>query len=589
VGDAAALEQRTHREEGIVVRWQDSITRRQLLKTGALAAGALAVPWARPFRVAATSPHLDPASLARFVDPLPIPPTWSGSQLASMGLSMAPGMHQFHSQLDGTPTWGYGGASYLGPIIEAIPGRPVEFVARNELAAHPLGVDTALHGPDTANDAASPRVSLHLHGGYTAPDSDGYPEDTFTPGQQHVYRYENDQAPGTIWYHDHALGITRLNVYAGLAGFHYVRGDLDGLLPSGAHEVPLVLQDKRFHVDAEAGTHPLAYPNPWEPEFFGDVAVVNGAAWPYLDVDRGWYRFRVVNGSSSRFYHLALDPFRPLVQVGTDTGYLDRPRNLKSLILAPGERADLLVDFGRFPPGSTARLVNLSLPGFVVSPEEVALPELVAFRVAKQRGWRGPIPRQLGGFIPLRPAMVSNRRIVLLTEIIDPATDEPVMALLNASPWETPEVERPVVNNLEEWEIVNLTADTHPIHLHLVQFQLRNRQPIDVESYLVDVFGTEELHPEHVGTGSRPFRATDGYLTGRPVRPEPYERGWKDTVQAHPGMVTRILVPFGPSAAPGVPFGHRMAAPFVGQYVWHCHILDHEDNEMMLPYEVVPA
>ncbi len=438
-------------------------------------------------------------------------------------------------------------------------------------------------------DATQPRASLHLHGGYTEPESDGYPEDTFRPGEDHSYRYENDQAAGSIWYHDHALGLTRLNVYAGLAGFYFVRGEADASLPGGEFEIPLVLQDKRIHAEDAGGAYRLAYPYPWEPEFFGDLAVVNGKAWPYRDVTRGWYRLRVVNGSSSRFYHLALDPFRPFLQVGSDTGFLGRPVTLHSLIVAPGERVDLLVDFGRYPPGSHVRLRNLPLPSHVVSPAEIELPELMEFRVGAQKGWQGRIPRQLPGVVSLADRPLAARRVVLLTEIIDPESDEPVMALLNARPWDTDELERPVVNTLEEWEIVNLTADTHPIHLHLVQFQLRNRQPIDVERYLLDVFGTDELHPSDVGSGARPFPSPGAYLTGGGSAPAAYEGGWKDTIQAHPGMVTRILVPFGPSAAPGVPFGSRVAKPFTGRYVWHCHILDHEDNEMMLPYEVVPA
>jgi FtsP/CotA-like multicopper oxidase with cupredoxin domain len=145
------------------------------------------------------------------------------------------------------------------------------------------------------------------------------------------------------------------------------------------------------------------------------------------------------------------------------------------------------------------------------------------------------------------------------------------------------------VNTLEQWEIVNLTADTHPIHLHLVQFRVVARQPIDVEGYLEAVFGKTTLTPDDVGAGSRPFPLATGYLTGSPMPPAPTERGWKDTVQAHPGMVTRILVPFGPDSADGVPFGQAVPSPFTGRYVWHYHILDHEDNEMMLPYEVVPA
>ena len=337
------------------------------------------------------------------------------------------------------------------------------------------------------------------------------------------------------------------------------------------------------------GTNPLYYPSPWEPEFFGDVAVVNGATWPVAEVASGWYRLRLLNGSSSRIYHLALDPGRPFLQIGTDTGLVGRARKLTRLILAPGERADVLVDFGRYPAGSTVRLLNLPLPEYVVSPADVEIGELMQFSVTSARGLRGAFPAwTYPGYAELRQPDVTNRRTVLLTEIMDPETEEPVMALLNARPWMTDDIERPVVNTLEQWDIVNLTADTHPIHLHLVQFQALDRQPINAGSYLQDVFGTDELHPSHIGSGARPFPSVDGYLAGARLATDAWERGWKDTVQAHPGMVTRILVPFGPAAAPGVPFGTRLPTPFTGRYVWHCHILDHEDNEMMLPYEVMP-
>jgi spore coat protein A len=566
-------------------------TRRQILKAGAAATAGLLVPWRLggwPAARAAEMPLLDASSLTRFVDPLPIPPTWSTAQLAANGLTMAPAMHRFSSGMGWTPTWGYGGATYLGPTIEAQSGTSVTFTARNRLGAHPLAIDLDLHGPD-AEDLLRPRSSLHLHGGYTAPHSDGYPEDTFRSDEDHVYHYAEDQEAGSTWYHDHALGLTRLNVYAGLAGFQPIRDpDAEAGLPSGDFERLIVLQDKSFLVDGAQGTNPLFYPSPWEPEFFGNVAVVNGAAWPNLDVVRGWYRLRVLNGSSSRFYQLRLDPMRPFLQIGTDTGLLERPIPLDRLILAPGERTDLLVDFGRYAPGTRVRLLNLPLPDYVVSPAEVAIDELMQFSVTSARGLRGSYAdRAPRAFTRLNPAGIVQRRTVLLTEIIDPATDEPVMALLNARTWMTDDVERPQVDTLEQWDVVNLTADTHPIHMHLVQFQARDRQPINVERYLVDVFGSEELHPEHVGAGSRPFPTVDGYLAGPPTRPDAWERGWKDTVQAHPGMVTRILVPFGPNAAGGIPFGTRVVAPYTGRYVWHCHILDHEDNEMMLPYEVV--
>jgi FtsP/CotA-like multicopper oxidase with cupredoxin domain len=177
---------------------------------------------------------------------------------------------------------------------------------------------------------------------------------------------------------------------------------------------------------------------------------------------------------------------------------------------------------------------------------------------------------------------------VLLTEIMDDDGD-PVMALLNARPWDTDDLERPKANSLELWEIVNLTADTHPIHLHLVQFRVQNRQPIDTAAYMQRVFGKTELSPDDVGSVSGAYPSPAPFLTGAAVGPAATERGWKDTAQVHPGMVTRFLVPFGPDAGPGVPFGQHVTTPFTGRYVWHCHILDHEDNEMMLPYEVVPA
>jgi spore coat protein A len=568
------------------------LSRRTFLHAGAAAGVGLLVPWRLGGWTVARAnelPFLDPASLTRFVDPLPIPPTWTTAQLAANGLTMAPAMHRFSSQMGYTPTFGYGGATYLGPIIDAEAGVPVTFTARNRLGAHPLAIDLDLHGPE-AEDILRPRTSLHLHGGYTEEQSDGYPEDTFRPDEDHAYHYAEDQQAGTTWYHDHALGLTRLNVYAGLAGIQPIRDpEAEAGLPSGEFEAFLVLQDKQFLVDETQGTNPLFYPSPWAPEFFGDVAVVNGAAWPNLDVARGWYRLRVVNGSSSRFYHLALDPAKGrFLQIGTDTGLLGGPTALDRLILAPGERADLLVDFGRYAPGTQVRLLNLPLPEYVVSPADVEIGELMQFTLTGARGLRGRYAaRAPRAFARLDPAAAVQRRTVLLTEIMDPDSDEPLMALLNARPWMTDEIERPMVDTLEQWDIVNLTADTHPIHLHLVQFQLRDRQPIDVDRYLDDVFGTTELHPGDVGTGTRPFPPADDYLAGPAHAGDAWELGWKDTIQAHPGMVTRILVPFGPNAAPGVPFGTRAATPYTGRYVWHCHILDHEDNEMMLPYEVV--
>jgi spore coat protein A, manganese oxidase len=569
-----------------------TFTRRRFIRLSAMTGGALVLPlqWGR---IAVAQPFVAPEALVRYVDPLPIPPVWTTGQLANRGLTMAPSTHVFHRDLGPTPTFGYGGASYLGPTIHARRGKPVTFVARNRLGQHVVEVDQDLHGPDMyGNDQNAPRVSLHFHGGYTSPDSDGYPEDTFTPGQDHVYHYANDQQPGSTWYHDHALGITRLNVYAGLAGFYLVReGAAEAQLPPAPFDVPLAIQDKTF-LDPGDGTNPMFYPNPWEPEFFGDVPLVNGKIWPNLDVRRGLYRFRLLDGSSSRFYNLRFDPQVPVYLIGTDTGFVDAPVPVDRIVLAPGERADVLVDFSALSAGDRVRLMNdQPLPEPVVSPvddEGPFISEIMQFSAQRQRGFPARIPTTLPSYPSLDPASVVAERNLLLVEIADPDTGEPVMALLNNRRWDTTDIEQPTVHTLEQWNLINLTEDTHPIHLHLVQFRLHDRQPIDAGAYLEHVFGVDELNPNDVGSGERPFpgaEEVEGVIIGPADGPPAAEDGWKDTIQAHPGEVTRILVPFGSGAAASVPFGS--AVTHTGEYVWHCHILDHEDHEMMLPYEVL--
>jgi spore coat protein A, manganese oxidase len=581
-----------------------ALTRRRFLMLAGATGAMMAFPVRLP-RLARAQAFIAPDDLVPFLDALPIPPVWSTGKLASTGLRMSASTHRFHSQMPGpTPTWGYGGASYLGPTIEARRGRPVTFVAYNDLTdGHLLEVDESLHGPDHAHDQDHPRVSLHQHGGYVEPESDGYPEDTFVPGESHRYHYDNDQQAGTLWYHDHALGITRLNVYAGLAGFYLLReSDENGLgLPPKPFEIPLAIQDRTFNADGS-----LYYPADWEPEFFGNLPVINGKVRPYLDVKRGWYRLRLLNGSGSRFYNLQVHDAGgaalPLLhQIGTDTGRLEHRTSVGTeqspLVLAPGERADVLVDFGDMEPGAALYLADVGPGehGLFVSPadeEEVPFfsgrPEdcLMEFRMQHGRGFSRTPAGVLRSSPIVPPGPVVVERNLTLVEIMDPDTDEPVMALLNNRLWDTTDIERPTVDTVEQWNLINLTEDSHPIHLHLVQFLLKNRQPIDAEAYLEAVYGTDMLTPDEVGEGERPYPSPDDYLTGEQPRPPwPSERGWKDTVQAHPGEVTRIIVPFGAGAGPDVPFGHNVT--HVGEYVWHCHILEHEDNEMMLPYEVV--
>jgi spore coat protein A, manganese oxidase len=583
------------------------VTRRSLLRGGALAGATLLVSpgllrqaTAAPPAGAPAGPPvklLNPNTLGAWRDPLPIPPQLQAAALHGGVLTQSSGAHVFHSSLSQRPasTFGYGGASYLGPVIRARRGEPLSFTVANQLGPHPLEIDTTLHGPDHHDDATHPRTSVHLHGGYVESASDGYPEDTFVPGESHPYHYANDQQAGPIWYHDHALGITRLNVYAGLAGLYYLDDeDEHGPIPAGVpntygvDDLPVVLQDKAF--DRSSGQ--LYHPAAWVPEFFGNVPVVNGAILPHRDVGFGVYRLRLVNGSSSRFYTLRLsDASVPVWQIATDTGYLSAPVPLRTLVLAPGERAELVIDLSRARAGMLF-LQDVRLRAPAVSPSPGALGNLLAFRIGARTTAHTPGPFDPAAYIgptftPL-PAAGAPRRYLTLVEIMDPATMTPVLSLLNNRPWVTDDVEKPTVDTVEVWEILNLTADTHPIHLHLVQFQLLERVAFDAAAYAMRTYGTDMFVTGDEDTGPHPLPAPlpSDYL-GAPIAPTAEERGWKDTIQAHPGQATRIVVPFGGDAAPGVPFG--ATTKHTGRYLWHCHILDHEDNEMMLPYDVLPA
>jgi len=571
----------------------NGIKRRSFLKVvGAGAIGTLMFDTISS-RFGLSSVAAQSSLLSKFTEQLSIPPVIDARGGGNYALTMAPGTHSFHSLLPATPTWGYGGASYLGPTFQTRRGVPIDLTATNSLGAHPLAafIDTSLNGA-LESDMANPRVAVHLHGGNTEPGSDGHPEDTFTSGANRTYHYHNDQEGTTLWYHDHAMGITRLNVYAGLAGFYLLRdqydtgeagGPID--LPTGPYEIPLVIQDKMFNWD---GT--LAYPlgefgSIWAPEFFGDVGTVNGKVWPNLNVDRGLYRFRILNGSNARIYNLRLSSGQKMFQIGAEGGLLNAPVALNQLIIAPGERADVLIDFSGLAAGAKIVLKNVAPVPFPDGPRStrrggLPIKEIMQFTVGTSAGFAGSIPALLRT-TPIQPLPTPVRvRNLTLVEIADPETEVPLKALVNNLPFDTEYIERPVVDTVEQWNIINTTGDTHPIHLHLVQFQLLGRQRFDVDAFL-DAYYPED--PEAAGSGPWPAPSADAFTRGSMKDPDPNEAGWKDTVRANPGEITRIRVPFGGAAAAGVPFGQS----FTGDYVFHCHILEHEDNEMMLPYKVV--
>jgi spore coat protein A len=401
------------------------------------------------------------------------------------------------------------------------------------------------------------------------------PDAWFTPGYaqvgskfQAVNTYDNAQEAATLWYHDHALGITRLNVYAGLAGFYLLRdANEDALhLPSGDYEVGLAIQDRMFTADGqlfypcEPPTDDASEPSVL-PEFFGDTILVNGRAWPYLEVEPRLYRFRLLNGSDSRFYTLLLSSGAPFVQIGTDGGLLNAPVTLQQLTLGPGERADVLIDFSGHKGEHIVLRNHAKAPypgGEPADPRTVG--QIMAFRVTRPLNTMipsYPIPvnlRPVYGGLAVEQQNGPVRQLLLFEGLDRHGRLQPSLGTVadGALPWSAPASERPRLNSVEVWEVYNSTGDTHPIHLHLTQFRILSRQQF-----------TASQSP---GTGAlREIR-----LRGQATPPELNERGLKDTALMYPGQVTRIIAKFDRP----------------GEYVWHCHILSHEDHEMMRPFVV---
>jgi len=519
------------------------ITRRKLLQC---AAGAVA----SANSVALPATALDPNSLAKFVDPLPIPETIHNSgfkpapddpsrKIPYYRLAMRQIERKLHRDLPATQMWGFGSGS-PGPTFEARSGEGVLVEWVNDLPArHFLPIDHTLHGAD----AGKPEVRgvVHLHGAKAPPSSDGYPEDWYMPGKSAICYYPNHQEAAMLWYHDHTMGINRLNTYAGLFGAFIVRDAFeDGLrLPAGPFEMPLVICDRFLRKDGQLDYPVSGVPGkPWVPEVFGNAFLVNGALFPYLNVEPRKYRFRVLNACNGRFLHLVFSNGQTFHQIGTDQGLLPAPVPLTSLLLAPAERADLIVDFA----GGQSRQIVLN-NDFV---------PMMQFRVGQGTAADTALPAALRPVPKIPEAAAVKTRMLALIENRD-AGGDPMVMLLNGAHWSMPVTENPTLDTVEIWTLINTTDDSHPIHLHLVRFQILDRRRFEVFSYL---------------------SAGQVRYTGAATPPAPEEAGWKDTVRADPKMVTRIIVRF---------------EGYAGRYVWHCHVLEHEDNEMMRPYDVVPA
>ena len=592
--------------------------------------------------------------------------------------------------------------------IEADYNRPVRIKWINELMdangnflPHLLPVDPTLHwanppggmmGRDTRPDytgfetpgpyTGPVPIVTHVHGAVGVGDeSDGYPEAWFLPAANNIsaeyategtwynffaakatasfgetwgpgfatFEYPNLNRASTLWYHDHTLGMTRLNVYAGPAGFYIVRGGpagdkavldtrsgLPAVLPGPApkdgdkfppnktyYEIPIAIQDRSFNDD---GT--LFYPNSreffdglageyiggsgsgdefspiWNPEFFGNVIMVNGNTWPFQTVERRRYRFRLLNGCQSRFLILDFSniPGVEVWAIGNEGGFLAAPVNLTAdpdpnrsnrLLLGLAERADVIVDFTNVPLGNYV-LANVGpdepFGGGIPTPnrdpnadpngdfdpaDPATTGQVMEFRVVPAIAADPTTPPaflQLPAIAPL-PVETVTRPLALIEmmgmgyDAGGNMVDGPVEALLGTveagvpmeKMWMDDVTENPAVGTTEVWELYNTTGDAHPMHVHEVVFEVVNRQDLVLDENGDPVQPIQLIQPEDRPEGPNPI-----------TPPEPWETGFKDTVIAYPGQVTRIKAQFNNP----------------GQFVWHCHIVEHEDNEMMRPYRI---
>jgi spore coat protein A, manganese oxidase len=498
----------------------------------------------------------DTNRLTRYVDPLPIPPVLAPASprpnprypqrnIPYYRVEMRQFEAKVHRDMPPTTFWGYN-ASCPGPTIDVWSGEPVMVEWMNALPTkHLFPLDHTLCGAEA--DKPEVRTIVHLHGGKTGPESDGYPEDWFVPGQSGTCYYPNEQEAASLFYHDHAMGITRLNAAAGFTGLYLIRDQFENSLnlPRGAYEIPLVLFDRSFHQDGR-----LYYPvsgrpeTPWVSEYYGSAILVNGKIFPYLEVEPRKYRFRLLNSSNGSFYRLSLSeepsavaPGLEFYQIGSEQGLLEAPARISTLILGPGGRADLIVDFSQHPSQELYLRTDVAV--------------VLQFRVASS-GSRdsSSLPATLRPIARFSEQSAVRTRELTIGDYQDRLGRSQVM-LLNGTHWHMPVTEKPVLNSTEIWSFINLTDDSHPIHLHLVRFQILDRRPFDLNVYQ---------------------RTQKVVYTGPPLELAPDERGWKDTVRVDPMTVARIIVRFG---------------GYTGRYVWHCHMLEHEDNEMMRPYEVV--
>lgn len=494
-----------------------------------------------------------------------------------------------------TNIWGYGVAgdkvSYPGPTFVAQESVPIEVEWQNKLPReHLLPIDLEkLHSQplrEALEEKLIPAV-VHLHGGHTESASDGLPEAWYTQNYEKtgpdwvkkINTYENSQEAGTLWYHDHTNMITSLNVYTGLTGFYLLRDNNENsliknnILPSGDYEKELVIQDKSFTVEGELfypeekNTTPPGMPN--RTGAYGDFILVNGMAWPKLEVEPRKYRLRLLNGSDSRFYKLGFyDSQKKIYLIGSDQGFVENPIALDNLTLSPSERADIIVDFTKdagkelilrnYGPGADPDTTGQIIK-FTVNQPMANVP-IATVDTDESDGLSTRL--RLDNITPLTPS-VPDRQVVLFQLRESDNDDLFLLGTLKDGSFKhsQPITEITPINGTEVWEIYNTTQYTHTVHIHLIGFQVVNRQ-----KFRGNVVSETEPKKGEVKQFLRNVN-----FQGNPQEPEIYEGGKKDSIIVYPNQVVRVIA--------------KYDRP--GKYVWHCHLLIHEDYDMMRPMEVV--
>ena len=581
--------------------------------------------------------------MAHWVDPLPVPPVATETQKPLISnwadyyeINMTASKHQFNSSLGMADVWTYGQPGktpvLLGPTIVAKKDRPVVIKWINNLPTalndFPLkdAIDLTIPGaPGFGMDQVPPGAAIpHLHGGRTAARFDGTPDQWWTADgikgmayKTDTFTYLNDQPASLVWYHDHTLGSTRFKPYLGLAAAYLILDDIDDgnaitvsgpdrdkkgrlikhvqKVPAGygKYHLPLVIQDKQFNADGTlfypttgiSNVHPV-----WVPEFFGDTPVINGKAYPFLNAEPRRYRLRLLNGSQARFYNLRFnDGVKDLTfsVIGSEGGLLPAPVAKTSQVIAPGERFDVIVDFSKatgntvmmtndanepYPDGDPATVTDLMKINIVpltsiddtVDPASLKLPAIPRLI---------PTPRLKPRDVVAKENMVPG---------FDPTEEVPSEVLLNGYHFMDPTTDFIKAGTTETWQWINLTVDAHPMHPHLVTVQVLNREKFKVDG----VEAYKAAWDAYLLSGrTSPRPDVTPYLSGIPIPPEPEEMGYKDTVKSPPGYVTRTRAKFSLPLTSLLDYDRKTKS--FGSWVYHCHILEHEENDMMRPFEVV--